>query len=266
MPISTCLKGGLVNNDGKSRAISIVQIIVAALVVVGVAWLVFKMVGYHQAQQVYRDIETAYADDLGAARVDASNNAANPSPVDFAALQQQYPDVVAWLKMDDVDVSYPIVKGTDNEHYLDYDPAGQPNIAGSVFLDSRNKSFSDDLHAIVYAHNMLDESMFGPLDSYTDESFYRGSTGGFTIYTPEGAYRYVIFAVEIVNPTDDAYQVGFSNTQVFEAYLNNLKAGSMYDTGIDVSGSDHVVTLSTCSANDRLIVSAKRVYESEQAK
>ena len=33
----------------------------------------------------------------------------------------------------------------------------------------------------------------------------------------------------------------------------------MYDTGVDVNGSDHVVTLSTCSDTNRLVLSAKRI-------
>lgn len=262
-PFWRAKRGFRVENNKKGRAISVIQVVLIVLVVIGAGWLLFKVIGYNQAQQVYHQMESAYAADLGSAN---SSGSADVATVDFDAMKQEYPDVVAWLKMDDVDVSYPIVQGADNEHYLDYDPAGNPNIAGSVFLDSRNKSFADDLHAIVYAHNMLDESMFGPLDSYTEESFYRDGTGAFTIYTPEGAYRYVIFAIEIVNPTDDAYQVGFSNTQVFDAYVKQLKEGSMYDTGIEVTGSDHVVTLSTCTASDRLILSAKRVYESGQAK
>ena len=238
------------------KAITAVQLLILALVVAGVAWLVFKFVTYNQAQQVYRDIETAYASETPAA---SGSSAATASPIDFAALHNDYPDVVGWLKMDDVDISYPIVQGTDNEHYLHYDPAGNANIDGSIFLDYRNKSLDTDLYALVYGHNMLDESMFGQLDEYTSADFYNKGTGAFYIYTPKGAYRYKIFAVNVVDPTDDAYQVGFTNTLAFAAFVKQLKANSMYDTGVDVAGYDHVVTLSTCSDTNRLVVCAKRV-------
>lgn len=236
--------------EKKKKAITAIQVVLGLLIVAGIAWLVFKGVGYHQSQQIYREIESAYANETPGE---------SGSPVDFAALQQEYPDIVGWLKVDDVDISYPIVQGKDNDFYLHHDPSGAYNDAGSVFLDYRNNSFYDDLHALVYAHNRIDESMFGPLDNFVEESFFQNGLGGFTIYTPDATYRYQIFAADIVYPTDEAYQVGFNNTQVFDAYVKTLKQRSMYETGVEVSGSDHIVTLSTCSGNNRLVLSGKRI-------
>lgn len=232
----------------KRTALTIAQVILALLVVCGAAWLVVKLVGYWQAQEIYRDIEAAYASEEG-----------DEFEIDFAALQEQYPDIVAWIKMDDVDVSYPIVQGADNEHYLHYNPADQESVSGSIFLDSRNKSLDTDPYALIYGHNMRDESMFGQLDEYTSEDFYNRGTGTFTIYTPEGKYRYKIFAADIVEPTDSVYTMGYASTQVFDAVVQQLKENSMYNTGVEVSGSDHVVTLSTCSSSNRLVLSAKRL-------
>ena len=235
----------------KRTIITVIQAVIGLFVVLCGAWLVMKVLGYHQAQQVYSSIEAAYASEVGDSAIE--------SPVDFKALQQEYPDVVAWLKMEDVDVSYPIVQGSDNEYFLHHDPTGQDNIDGSIFLDYRNKSLDTDLYALVYGHNMLDESMFGQLDNYVSEDFYQKGSGSFYIYTPAGAYRYKIFAVNVVDPSDDAYQVGFGNTQAFNAFVRQLKENSMYDTGVEVSGSDNVVTLSTCSDVNRLVLSAKRM-------
>ena len=239
-------------NAEKRKTITRIQLVLAALVLVGVVWLVSKFVGYHQAQQVYRNMESAYASEL-------SDPMAGEDPINFAALREEYPNVVAWLKMEDVDVSYPIVQGSDNDHFLHYDAADQSSVSGAIFLDYRNKSLDTDLYALIYGHNMRDESMFGQLDEYTSKDFYQKGTGAFRIYTPNGTYRYKIFAVDIVDPTDDAYTVGFNNVEVFNAFVKQLKERSMYDTGVDVNGSDHVVTLSTCSDTNRLVLSAKRI-------
>lgn len=239
--------------SSKKKIITAIQVVIGILVLAGLAWLVYKLYGYNQAQQIYRDIDAAYANELEGAYDGQA------SPIDFASLQEQYPDIVAWLKMDDVNISYPIVKGSDNEYYLYHDPAGQENIDGSIFLDARAKSLDTDLYDIVYGHNMLDESMFGQLDNYTSKEFYDKGTGTFFVYTPEASYRYKIFAVNVVNPTSDVYQMGFTNIEVFGSFLQRLKSESMYDTGVDVAGYDHVVTLSTCSDTDRLVLSAKRL-------
>lgn len=241
------------DNKTKKRLIVGVQAVLALLVVVGAAWLVFKAFGYNQAQKVYRDMQVAYAAELGAESSETS------CPVDFASLQGECPDVVGWLKMDDVDVSYPIVQGSDNEHYLHYDPSGAESIDGAIFLDSRNKSIAGDKHVLVYGHNMMDESMFGLLDNYTEAAFYGNGAGTFTIYTPEAAYRYRIFSVAVVDPNDETYTTGYGNDAVFNSFVKHLVEQSMYETGIDVTGSDYVVTLSTCSASDRLVLCAKRI-------
>ena len=233
----------------KKKVLTAIQIALAVLVAAGIAWIAFKVIGYNQAQRVYHEMEKAYA----AEAVDG-----DPSSIDFAALQAEYPGVVGWLKMDDVDISYPIMQSEDNDYYLYYGPDGNPNIDGSIFMDYRNRSFND-LHVLLYGHNMLDESMFGQLDEYVSEEFYNKGTGAFTIFTPEASYRYKIFAVDIVSPTDDVYQTGYQNPQVFDAFVKQLEENSLYDTGVKVSGSDHVVTLSTCSAYDRLVLSAKRL-------
>ena len=238
---------------GKKTAITAVQVVIGALVVVSVGWLAFKLIGYNQAQQVYRDIDAAYASE-----VQGAYNG-EPSPIDFASLQEQYPDVVGWLKMDDVDISYPIVQGKDNDRYLYFDPSGAENIDGSIFLDYRAKSLDTDLYNLIYGHNMRDESMFGQLDNYVNEDFYKQGTGAFYIYTPKGSYRYKIFAVDIVDPADDVYQMGFKNPQVFGAFVKQLKNNSMYETGVEVEGYDRIVTLSTCSSTNRLVLSAKLV-------
>lgn len=252
-------EGSSLANEGKHKVITGVQVVLAVLVAVGAAWLVFKLAGYAQARSVYSGIESAYAADV------RSEQAGGTCPIDFAALREQCPTVVAWIQMDDCDVSYPIVQGADNDFYLEHDAAGDASVSGSVFLDYRNKSIDDDIHSIVYAHNMRDESMFGPLDQYVEEAFYRSGTGCFTVHTPEAAYRYQIFAVNIVDPTDDTYTVGFKKSAVFDPFVKKLKAQSMYDTGVEVSGTDRVMTLSTCSANDRLVLCAKRIEETPWA-
>ncbi|MBQ9002885.1 MAG: hypothetical protein IJ087_13625, partial [Eggerthellaceae bacterium] len=43
-------------------------------------------------------------------------------------------------------------------------------------------------------------------------------TGTFRLYTSTAVYRYQIFAVNVVDPSDDTYQVGFINTQAFATW------------------------------------------------
>ena len=234
-------------SSAKKRPITIVQVVLLAIAAIALIWVAAKLVGYSQGQQIYRSMQSAYAQDGG---------------VDFSALAKDYPGAVAWIRMDDLKtIDYPVMHGSDNDFYLHNDPRGESSVDGSIFLDYRNNAVNTDMHSIVYGHNMRDGSMFGTLKSYTDQDFYQNGSGKFTVFTPTGTYRYQIFAINIVDPTDDTFLVGFSDQKTFGSFADQLKANSMYDTGVAVTGYDQIVTLSTCSSTDRLVVSAKRVRE-----
>ena len=65
--------------------------------------------------------------------------------VDFDALSEINPDIVAWIYIEDTEINYPVVQGTDNQYYLKRLFNGKWNGSGCIFLDSRN---SPDLSEI----------------------------------------------------------------------------------------------------------------------
>ena len=65
----------------------------------------------------------------------------------------------------------------------------------------------------------------------------------------------------MVDPTDETYTMGFKSTAAFDAFVQRIEDRSAYPTGVEASGTDHIVTLSTCSDSNRLVLSAKRVSE-----
>lgn len=44
-------------------------------------------------------------------------------------------DIIAWLKVGAIDISYPVTQGKDNDYYLHNTFENQPNIAGCIFMD-----------------------------------------------------------------------------------------------------------------------------------
>lgn len=228
-----------------------VQVVLAIVAVAGVAWLGWKAVGYLEAQGYYAGMREAYA----------SDTTSGSEHIDFASLTADYPTAVAWIHFDsaDVNIDYPVLQGDDNEFYLRHNGEGEWIEPGSIFLDYRNNSLADDLHSIMYGHNMMDGSMFSDLSKYVDEDFYTDETSTFWVATPEATYYYEIFSVTIVDPYSDIYTVGYENTDVFDAFVKQVKEASLYDTGVSVSGTDRVLTLSTCQRPNRLVISAKLV-------
>lgn len=61
---------------------------------------------------------------------------------------------------------------------------GKENIAGSIFLDYRNRADFADGKVILYGHNMQDGSMFSHLEEYQDAEF-RKEQGKVLLYLPD---------------------------------------------------------------------------------
>ena len=105
--------------------------------------------------------------------------------VDFEALQQINPDIVAWLRIPGV-LDYPVVQGTDNSYYLDHTFRKEYNIAGSIFLDARNMADFSDSKNIIYGHNMRNGSMFHVLKNFQNLDFYQANRE-IWLYLPDGS-------------------------------------------------------------------------------
>lgn len=248
------------------RVQTAVQAALGAGVLAGLVWLGWQGYTYASARAAYDEIAQTYtvtgASAAQTTQGGAPQSGTPPAPalqIDFAALQAQYPDAVAWLAMDDLEISYPVMHRQDNDYYLHRAPDGSYSGGGSLFMDCNNTAPADS-HVLIYGHHMQDGSMFGTLDEYTSEAFYQKGSGTFTLYSADGARRYQIFSIQRVGAVDDIYSVGFAHDQTFEDFLQTIKAGSLYDTGVAVSAADQVVTLSTCATvggDGRLVISAK---------
>ena len=75
-------------------------------------------------------------------------------------LQQKNEDIVAWIYIPALDISYPVLQADDNEYYLHRDVNREYLYAGSIFMDAWNNPFFYNYNTIIYGHNMRDGSMF----------------------------------------------------------------------------------------------------------
>ena len=187
------------------------------------------------------------------------------NPINFEELLEINTDIIGWLEMEAVNISYPIVQGDDNDFYLHRTFRKQDNFAGSIFLDYINNPNFSNRNNIVYGHNMRNGSMFGILKQYREQEKYDKSPY-FWIYTPTRIYKYEIFAASVVGTYSDSYKVAFADANDFQDFLDKAKKQTMIKTKATVNYRDTVVTLSTCTGDSstRFIVQGKRVrtYES----
>ncbi len=190
------------------------------------------------------------------------------NPIDFDQLNAINDEIIGWIRVGALDVSYPICQAADNDFYLHRTFEKKDNFAGCIFLNYSNSQFFTDQNSIVYGHNMKDGSMFGTLKKFREQETY-DSNPYFWIFTPTLIYQYRIFSARevVLNAECDVYNVRYT-TDNFQAFLDTAQAQNVVDThGVTVTTEDRVTTLSTCTGNDatRFIVQGvlEQIYLSQ---
>ena len=187
--------------------------------------------------------------------------------VDFDALNAEAPDVIGWLYQKDTVINYPVVQCDDNDYYLSHLFDGTPSKVGSLFADYENKYDFSDRNTIVYGHNMRDGSMLATLNYYTDQSWFEKNPRMY-LDTPHGGYGVEIFSAFPANPSESGtdaspWRIDFKDDGAFSTWIAKMAERSVIKTGVEVTGSDKVLTLSTCNADGsaRFIVMGKLIQK-----
>ena len=176
--------------------------------------------------------------------------------VDFEALDEKYPGITAWIKLDGSPIDYPVMQYTNNDHFLHHLPDGQQHRSGSVFLDYRNNKDFSDKSILIYGHESRGGGLFGSLNNYREQEYFNNNPV-IELYTPEADYKIIIFAVHLAHSQRDHPPLSFTDDDDFMRYIGELKRISLVSSDVSVSPEDIIVSLCTCASdfNDaRLIV------------
>lgn len=170
---------------------------------------------------------------------------------DIAALQEENPDIYAWLTIPETDVDYPILQSSRDNYYLEHTVEGTEGLPGAIYTNSCNAKDFQDAITIVYGHNMKNGSYFGALHKFEDTDFFENNKE-IIVYTADRKITYKICAASAF--TDEylpsAYSVAFQEGA--ENLLSDLKAygsnldGSNFDNEVEVDDATKMLVLSTC--------------------
>lgn len=176
-------------------------------------------------------------------------------------------ELAGWIAIDDMKIDYPVMQCEDDEYYLHHDFYGKDSKYGCLYV--KNQADLDvGTNFIIYGHNMKDGSMFGDLDMYLKESFFKEHPViSFDTLYEERTYEIIaVFQSQVYNADEDVfkyYQFYQADTrEEFEGFYRNIKELSLYDTGVEAQFGDTFLTLSTCAyhvKDGRLVVVAKRI-------
>ena len=169
-------------------------------------------------------------------------------------------DYKFWIKVDNTNIDYPVVQGSDNGFYLSKDFNKNSSRSGSIFIDFRN-DINYDKNIIIYGHNMKNKTMFSHLEKFKKEDFFNQSNK-IKIFFDNKEYTYEVFSVYYTKSDYNYIVTNFDGDESYKSYLNNISNKSIYNFNNNININDKIITLSTCSyeAKDtRTVIHAKLI-------
>ena len=184
-------------------------------------------------------------------------------------LQEQYeknPDLAGWLTIPGTRIDYPVMYSPDEpERYLHANFEVSYSFAGLPFIDAACDPESGN--RIIYAHNMLDGSMFRTLLKYQQKDFWqRNPVISFNTLYEEQEYEVVAaFYDKVYKKTDTNFKFyqfyDTSDQSRFDEAMAYYREHALYDTGVTAQCGDLFLTLVTCAyqtENGRFVVVARK--------
>lgn len=239
----------------KKKNNKLIYYVILIVLLLVLAFSSVKIISYLNQQRLSEKQQNAITDEFitpiyngseqtgGEDNTNEPTNSSEPQPeqinVDFTKLCAKYPDTVGYIYGANTGISYPIVKGTNNDFYLNHDYDGKSNNNGSIFMEYLcNGDFSSG-NSIIYGHHMKSGLMFAHLENYKSQSYYDAHPY-FYIYTPSQNYRLDLFAGCVVAGDADIYSLDPSADTI-----SALVAKSTFKSKIGTP-TGNIVTLSTC--------------------
>ncbi|MDU4046397.1 MAG: class B sortase [Peptoniphilus harei] len=174
-------------------------------------------------------------------------------------LRKEYPSIVGWIRVGGTEIDYPIVKGSDNDYYLNHNYKDDYNVFGAIFMDYRNKEDFSDQNTIIYGHNNVRAGNFKDLHKYEEENFFKEDKF-IEIYSLSGYKKYKVFAVYNADPYDKFRSPSYSEEDG-KKLISYIKERNILKTEVPSEIKD-ILTLQTCSPKDtRLVVQGKLVED-----
>ncbi len=222
------------------------------------SYFIFKeLKGNNEQEKVFEELTEI---------IEKSNDNEESKERDLQQLYKINNDFVGWLDIENTTISYPIMQTKNNpNYYLKRDFYKKYSSYGTPYISEQCNIYESD-NLIIYGHHMKNKAMFGTLENYKSEEYYKNHKI-ITFETLEKNRKYEIFAVfKTVAYSNNGFKYyNFTNSQnneEYKSFINKCKELSFYETNKEPKYGDKLITLSTCeysNKNGRLVVVAYEI-------
>lgn len=169
-------------------------------------------------------------------------------------LQGQNVDIIGWLEIENTNINYPVLQGTDNSYYMTHNYKKENSKNGAIFLDANYNWNIPSNNLLIYGHNLGNGMMFQELLKYEKESFYQEHPIiRFTTTEEDAQYEIIsVFKSRVYHKSEkNVFRYYFflnnESEEEYNQFVKNAKNASLYSIDTTANYGDQLITLSTCS-------------------
>ena len=226
----------------------VVLVICIAVFIVSAAMLVKILIGYAKADNFYDDINAGVENvsDDGDSDTDKAPQRLVELSKYVGELKEEYPDVVGFVNVPTLGISYPVVQTDNNDYYLNHLINGEESASGSVFLDYRIDSDpQNSRNVVLYGHNMNDGSMFHKIEKfYSDRSLFDNATVEYV--TEDGIFIYEPLCLYRCNAFYPFHKYEFISDESFLAFCDMICEKGFYLSDAEYDENSSLISFATC--------------------
>ncbi len=181
----------------------------------------------------------------------------------MAAKAKQYKtningDIIGWLNIPGTGIDYPVTHTGNNSYYMNHNIYKQSDRNGALLADYEcNFNTGLPTNTVIYGHNWNNylepltdnnpkDKMFDEVHKYADATFAKNHP---YIYfsTTSKDYKYQVFAAFYTHVNWTDYLYTYPNATRMQNIISTAKNSSLHNFGVNVSTSDKIISLSTCT-------------------
>ena len=169
-------------------------------------------------------------------------------------LQEENEDIIGWLEIENTNINYPVLQGTDNSYYMTHNYKKENSKNGAIFLDANYNWNIPSNNLLIYGHNLGNGMMFQELLKYEKESFYQEhpvirftTADEDTKYEIISAFKSRVYHKSEKNVFRYYFFLNNESEEEYNQFVKNAKNASLYPIDATANYGDQLITLSTCS-------------------
>ena len=184
-------------------------------------------------------------------------------------LKKENEEIVAWIEIENTNINYPVLQGSDNDFYMNHNYKKEYSLAGALFLDKSYSWNPPSSNLLIYGHNMKNGTMFENLLNYKSKDYYNEHPNiRFTTLQEDATYEIIaVFPSRTYYKSEQNvfryyYFINANNEDEYNEFVNKSKKSSLYDTGKTANYGEQLLTLSTCAYHTddgKFVVVAKKI-------